>query len=190
MDGHQLNGYTLIREIGRGGMGCVYEGYSPKGKHVAVKMMSSKVTINPEFRELFQLEVAALQKMSHHDVVKIMGSAFADSEGNLYLPMEFVEGQTIEQHISKTGKPYSETEAREIFNKVLDAFSYIHAAGCIHRDIKPANILLNEVSVSVWLEVMDVGCLGEDLRLWLGAGDCFPPAYTPQSPFHWTRVFQ
>lgn len=142
MDGHQLNGYTLIREIGRGGMGCVYEGYSPKGKHVAVKMMSSKVTINPEFRELFQLEVAALQKMSHHDVVKIMGSAFADSEGNLYLPMEFVEGQTIEQHISKTGKPYSETEAREIFNKVLDAFSYIHAAGCIHRDIKPSNIMV------------------------------------------------
>ena len=142
MDGHQLNGYTLVREIGRGGMGCVYEGYSPNGKHLAVKMMSSKVTINPEFRELFQLEVAALQKMNHHAVVKIMGSAFGDPEGNLYLPMEFVEGQTIEQHVSQTGGPYPEPEARELFGKVLDAFSYIHAAGCIHRDIKPSNIMV------------------------------------------------
>lgn len=142
MDGYKLNGYTLVREIGRGGMGCVYEGYSSDGKHVAIKMMSSKVTINPEFRELFQQEVVALQKMNHHAVVKIMGSAFGDPEGNLYLPMEFVEGQTIEQHVSQTGKPYPEFEARILFGKVLDAFSYIHAAGCIHRDIKPSNIMV------------------------------------------------
>ena len=79
---------------------------------------------------------------------------------------------------------------RYILYQILCGMLYIHSAGVIHRDIKPANILLNEVSVSLGLEVMDVGCLGKDLRLWLGAGDCFPPAYTPQSPFYWTRVFQ
>lgn len=142
MDGNKLNGYTLVREIGRGGMGCVYEGYSPDGTHVAIKMMSNKVTINPEFRELFQLEVSALQKMHHRAVVKIVGSAFGDPNGNLYLPMEFVEGKTIEQHVTQTGHPYQEAEAMELFGKVLDAFSYIHAAGCIHRDIKPSNIMV------------------------------------------------
>ena len=135
-----MEGYTITKEIGHGGMGSVFEGRSPNGERIAIKMMSNKATINPEFRELFYSEVKALRKMNHPSVVKIVGDYFSDSDGNLYLPMEFVDGMTIEQYIDN--QALDENEALKIFKKILDAFVYIHRAGCIHRDIKPSNVML------------------------------------------------
>lgn len=135
-----MDDYTIIREIGHGGMGSVYEGRSPSGERVAIKMMSNKVTVNPEFRELFYSEVKALRKMSHPSVVRIVGNYFSDADGNLYLPMEFVDGMTIEQYVGS--QAMDEDDALKVFKKLLDAFVYIHRVGCIHRDIKPSNVML------------------------------------------------
>lgn len=133
--------YTLLREIGKGGMGSVFEGTASTGKRVAIKMVSCKVSINPEFKELFNTEVASLKKMNHPAVVGIVGDPFSDEKGNLYLPMEFVEGETIEQKVKNAG-PYSEWDAKDLLGKILEAFAYIHSMGCIHRDIKPSNIMV------------------------------------------------
>lgn len=150
-----LSHYQKIEEIGRGGMGCVYKATDPMGKVVAIKMMSNKVTCYPEYRALFQSEVDSLKQMNHPSVVKIAGEPFSDQSGNLYLPMEFISGKTIEQYVRANG-PLSPENAISVMVEILDAMSYIHHhqvvdkngnaryVGCIHRDIKPSNIMIRE----------------------------------------------
>lgn len=133
--------YQLEKEIGRGGMGCVYQGRDSAGRLVAVKMMSNKVTCNPEYRTLFNSEVNTLRSMNHPSVVHIVGEPFGDSKGNLYLPMEFIHGETIEQYVRNHGT-FNVPDAVDIMVKILDAMQYVHDHRCIHRDIKPSNIML------------------------------------------------
>ena len=136
-----MNEYSIIREVGKGGMGCVYESLDSNNKRVALKMMSAKAAAHPDYREMFEHEVASLRKLSHPSIVKIVGEPFSDSSGNLFLPMEFVDGKTISQ-IVKTNGPYSEEKALAIFIQLLDTFTYIHNRSCIHRDVKPSNVMI------------------------------------------------
>lgn len=136
-----MNNYTIIREIGKGGMGCVYESLDPYNNKVALKMMSAQAASQPDYREMFDQEVKSLRKLSHPSIVKIIGDPFSDSSGNLFLPMEFVEGQTISQIVQSNGA-FDEGEALAIFTKLLDVFSYIHSMSCIHRDVKPSNVMI------------------------------------------------
>lgn len=133
--------YQLLEEIGRGGMGCVYQGRDSAGQIVAIKMMSNQVTCYPEYRALFNSEVDTLKRMKHPSVVHIVGEPFDDEKGNLYLPMEFIRGETIEQYVKNKGT-FSVSEAVQVMIKILDAIQYVHDQNCIHRDIKPSNIML------------------------------------------------
>lgn len=131
--------------IGQGGMGCVYRAYSPHGRLVALKVLKAEYASVPAFKTFFKSEVNALSTLSHPSVVKIVGAPFSDSYGNLYLPMEFVEGQTIESRIQDykaRNMQMPEAEARDLMVKILEAFRYIHREGKIHRDIKPSNIMV------------------------------------------------
>ncbi len=136
-----MNDYKIIREVGKGGMGCVYESLDSSNNKVALKMMSAKAAAHPDYREMFDHEVRSLRKLSHPSIVKIVGEPFSDAGGNLFLPMEFVEGKTISQIVQANGA-FNEQEALSIFIKLLDAFSYIHNKSCIHRDVKPSNIMI------------------------------------------------
>ena len=136
-----MSDYKIIREVGKGGMGCVYESLDSSNNKVALKMMSAKAAAHPDYREMFDLEVRSLRKLSHPSIVKVVGEPFSDAGGNLFLPMEFVEGKTISQIVQANGA-FNEQEAISIFIKLLDAFSYIHNKSCIHRDVKPSNIMI------------------------------------------------
>ncbi len=136
--------FRLVREIGRGGMGCVYEGVNETtGEKVAIKMMSNKMTCYPEYRALFQSEAAALRRMDHPSVVKIVGNPYQDAAGNLYLPMQFIQGKTIEQYVYQQG-PMPVNHAVDVMGRILDAIQHIHENKCIHRDIKPSNIMVRD----------------------------------------------
>ena len=138
-----MNDYKIIREVGKGGMGCVYEALDSANNRIALKMMSAKAASHPDYREMFDHEVSSLKKLSHPSVVKIVGEPFSDASGNLYLPMEYVEGKTLAQIVQANGA-FKEQEAISIFTRLLDAFSYIHGRSCIHRDVKPSNIMIRE----------------------------------------------
>lgn len=138
-----MEGYTIIREIGKGGMGCVYEAHDSLGNRIALKMMNAKAASHPDYREMFEYEVQSLKKLSHPSIVKIASEPFSDSSGNIYLPMEFIEGRTISQIVQESG-PYNEKEAIDLFSQILDAFTYIHSMSCIHRDVKPSNIMIRK----------------------------------------------
>lgn len=137
----EIEGYTILDEIGKGGMGCVYKGTSPNGESVAIKMMDNQYCCDPEIRRMFYNEVESLKKLYHPSVVKIRGNAFQDFHGNLYMPMEYVEGETIQQRVKRSG-PFDEKTARSMMSKILKAFAYIHHENRVHRDIKPSNIMI------------------------------------------------
>ncbi len=134
--------YNINKEIGKGGMGCVYLATNKStGKKIALKMMSNQMTCYPEYRDLFASEVQTLKLMNHPSVVRIEGDCFSDQAGNLYLPMEFVEGKTVEKEV-KEKTPYPPKVAVGMMIKILEAIEYIHKQGKIHRDIKPSNIMV------------------------------------------------
>lgn len=136
-----MNDYKIIREIGKGGMGCVYEAIDTHGNKVALKMMNAKAASHPDYREMFDHEVQSLRTLSHPSIVRVVGEPFSDAGGNLFLPMEYVEGRTISQIVQSNG-PFNEQDALSIFIRLLDVFSYIHSKSCIHRDVKPSNIMI------------------------------------------------
>lgn len=137
-----INGYHFLKEIGRGGMGSVYKGIAPNGETIAIKMMDNKFCFDPGVRQMFYNEVESLEGLHHPSVVGIRGHAFQDGHGNLYMPMELVEGETIQQRVQRMHRPFTEEEAKKLMSKILKAFSYIHDRGKVHRDIKPSNIMI------------------------------------------------
>lgn len=133
--------YVKDTLISSGGMSSVYSGHSDTGQKVAIKQIPAAVASDPVVREMFFAEANSLLRMDHPDVVKILDDPFEDAEGNLYLPMEFVEGKTITQCVKEKGR-YAEKKAVSLMSKILDAFIFIHSMGIVHRDVKPSNIMI------------------------------------------------
>ena len=138
--------YKIIEEIGRGGMGCVYKAMDEAGNIVALKMMSNQVTCFPEYCKLFNEEVVALRRMNSTSVVRIVGDPYDDAEGNKYLPMEFINGETVEHYVKKNGA-FEFSVALELMLEILEAMDHVHSHEIIHRDIKPSNIMLRSDAV-------------------------------------------
>lgn len=136
-----MSSCQIVREIGRGGMGCVYEAYNESGKRIALKQLNAIFATNPSYRDMFVAEVKSLRTLQSPYVVRIEGDCFSDAEGNLFLQMEYIEGKTIAQTVEENG-PFTENQSKVIMGQILEAFQYIHSKGCIHRDIKPANIMI------------------------------------------------
>ncbi|MDR0233172.1 MAG: serine/threonine protein kinase [Dysgonamonadaceae bacterium] len=125
--------------ISGGGMGEVYRGWDERGNAVAIKKIRSELTADANLRTLFHKEVHTLKQLEHPSIVKMYASF--EEHGNLYLIMEYVEGETIEQYVRRRGR-IVESEAVQLFVEILSAASFVHRQGFVHRDIKPSNIIV------------------------------------------------
>lgn len=136
----QVGPYRLIQEIGRGGMGIVYLAERPAdGSQVAVKMIRPDADIQPRDLELFMREARVLQSLRHPHIVQFLD--LGESDGQLFLAMEFVHGINAADDVRASG-PMKIERAVTIICQILEALEYAHGQGYIHRDIKPENILL------------------------------------------------
>ena len=148
-----LLNYQLIRLIGRGGMGEVYLARNKNiEQYVAVKALHPKYANNPMVRTRFKQEAVMLNSLNHPNIVKFLN--FVENEYGVFLIMEYVEGCTLEEYITKRNGLIVEEKAYPMFAEILNAFSYAHHHGIIHRDIKPSNILLDKEG---HIKIMDFG---------------------------------
>ncbi|PYP01525.1 MAG: hypothetical protein DMD61_01305 [Gemmatimonadetes bacterium] len=132
--------YSLIRELGQGGMATVYLGTDQKlARRVAIKVLAP-ATRAYLGSDRFQREVLLAAQLSHPHIVPLFEADEAD--GLLFYVMEYVEGESLQDRISRKG-PLPVEEAIRLTTEVGDALQYAHDTGIIHRDIKPANILLS-----------------------------------------------
>lgn len=143
----KLGKYEIRKQIGRGSMGVVYQGYDPFSDIlVAVKVARSEALKNPEagarYRKMFFNEAHTAGKLKHPNIIEIL-DAGADGEC-CYIVMELVEGgKTLKSYCSPDNLlPYEQVV--EIIFKCAKALDYAHREGVIHRDIKPSNILINK----------------------------------------------
>jgi serine/threonine-protein kinase len=131
--------YDINRLLGKGGMGAVYEAYdTAKNRTVALKILAEELSHDDTFRTRFQRESHAAAILQEPHVIPIHD--WGEIDGNLYIDMRFVDGQTLHDLLQRG--PLPPARAVAIVSQVAAALDAAHAAGLIHRDIKPQNILV------------------------------------------------
>ncbi|MCS7304406.1 MAG: serine/threonine protein kinase [Thermoguttaceae bacterium] len=135
-----LGPYQLIRKLGRGGMGVVYEGVDVEtGQRAALKVLSAALGEDEDFRVRFETEIETLRKLKHPNIVRLLG--FGQQEGRLFYAMELVDGPSLESELRR-GRRFRWQEAVEIGLQICRGLRHAHDRGIIHRDLKPSNLLL------------------------------------------------
>ena len=145
--------YTIIRVVGRGGMGTVYKAHDKKlAEEIAIKLLRVEALRgDPTMIERFKTEIRLARRISHTTVVRTHD--FGEAEGAYYVTMEYVEGITLRDLIDLRGT-ISPAATLGIARQLTQALAVAHEQGVVHRDIKPQNLLLDAAGV---LKVMDFG---------------------------------
>jgi serine/threonine protein kinase len=133
--------FRLVKLLGEGGMGAVYEADCAEGKR-AVKVLHEEFNKMEEVRQRFFAEAQATQNLSHPNIVSVIESAVAE-DGSPYMVMELLHGQSLGERL-EGGQTMSAEEAWPIMRQVLSALSTAHAARIVHRDLKPDNVFITK----------------------------------------------
>lgn len=136
--------YTIVRQLGAGGMGVVYQAEDKiTGKHVVIKLIKPALVQSAAAVQRFIREGLTARDIRHPNVIAMHD--VGDEGGQLYLVMEYLDGETLRAWLHRTvqsGKEVGYPIARDIVKRILDGLAAAHDAGVIHRDLKPENIML------------------------------------------------
>ncbi len=156
-----LNGrYAIVKRLGKGGMGAVYQATDTRigGKVWAIKEMSDAALLNPvdkqQARDAFQREAQMLALLDHHNLPKV--NDFFTEDGKLYLVMDYIEGQTLDELLEASAGPLPEAQVIDWAGQLCDVLSYLHGRTppIIFRDLKPGNLM---VDASGRVKLIDFG---------------------------------
>ena len=149
--------YRVVRPLGRGGMGSVWlaEDMKLDGFKVAIKMLPSVLVNNKRAYAQVKAEALVSLKLSHPNIATVR--AFEEENGNPFLVMDFIDGQTLDDYLAEKGK-LTEEETIRILKPVAAALDYAHAQGVVHRDVKPGNVMIRRDGVPF---VLDFGIARE-----------------------------
>ena len=139
--GQKINDrYEIRKLIGEGGMANVYLGYDTiLERDVAIKVLRGDLADDEKFVRRFRREAQSASLLNHPNIVQIYD--VGEDDGNFYIVMEFINGQTLKQLIKKRGK-LSVPEVVDIMAQLTDGLAHAHDSYIIHRDIKPQNIMI------------------------------------------------
>jgi eukaryotic-like serine/threonine-protein kinase len=145
--GSQLLNYRIVRVVGRGAMGVVYEAIDVDlGRRVALKTLAPQRARNPEARQRFIREARTAAAVQHENVVAIF--AVSECDGTPFIVMEYVAGRSLQDWLN-SGRRFTVKEITRIGSQTARGLAAAHALRIIHRDIKPANILVEDGSERV-----------------------------------------
>jgi serine/threonine protein kinase len=139
--GLQIDEYELKSIIGEGGMSAVYRAYQEElDRHVAVKLLSDKLTGDPNYIKRFQQEARMAASLEHVHIVPVYD--YGVYEGMSYVVMRLL-GETLTQRM-RAGQLMSMTDVIPMVEQIARALDYAHSRGIIHRDVKPSNIMFDD----------------------------------------------
>jgi serine/threonine protein kinase len=148
--GSTFGKHRIVRLLGRGGMGEVYEvEHELTGKRHALKLLSGEVMEVSGALERFEREAKVMARLEHRGIVRVDDSG--DTAGRHWLRMELMPGRdvegkrliTLEEYVEAKGGRLPETEVKKLTEEILEALGHAHGQGLVHRDLKPANVLLD-----------------------------------------------
>lgn len=133
--------FEILREIGRGAMGVVYQAWQATvNRIVAVKMILAGAQATPQDLARFRVEAEAVARLQHAHIIQIY--EVGQQEQCPFIVLEYVAGGSLAQRM--TGQPWSSLAAAQLVEKLARAVHYAHQMGIVHRDLSPANVLLTE----------------------------------------------
>ena len=151
----KIGKYQIVKELGKGAMGMVYEGFDPViERRVAIKTILPEFLNDAESEEAvarFKREAQASGRLQHPGIVQVF--EYSEDAGMAFIVMEYAEGHELKDYLKK-GKRFEMVHIFEIMKQLLVALDYSHKQGVIHRDIKPANIMLTN---GLKVKLMDFG---------------------------------
>ena len=135
------NRYRIVRQLGQGGMGSVWlaEDTQLDNKPFAIKMLPSILVSNKRAYRQLKDEALVAMKLVHPNIVQLR--AFEENGGNPFLVMDYIDGETLDDHLAEKGK-LSEDETIRLLKPIAAALDYAHGEGVVHRDVKPANVMI------------------------------------------------
>lgn len=146
--GTVVGGYRLLRRLGAGGMGVVWEAEDADGRRVAMKILHPQIAADPVARRRLDREARVLARVRDARVARILDIETgdgADGSGVTFVITELVDGPTLQHEVDHEGAYDLSTDARDLADLahgLVDALRAVHAAGVIHRDLKPSNVML------------------------------------------------
>jgi len=174
LSGHQMGPYRLLREIGGGGMGTVYEAEDARlGRRVAVKLLPPEYSRDRRAKERFLREARAAAAVDHPNLCTIHD--VGESDGRLYIVLSFYEGGTLRERIRRGPLPLA--EARDVAIQVARGLARAHEARIVHRDIKPANVILTRRGEAKILDFGIARLQGDEVSLTRTGASWGTPAY-------------
>ena len=139
----KIGQYTVLSQLGRGGMGVVYKGRDESlNRFVAIKVLTENLSEDPTFLQRFVREAQAAAALSHPNVVQIYFTG-QDEEGHPYFVMEYVSGRSLDHVLRDEGR-IDNPRASQLMLQAAQGLAAAHDLSIIHRDIKPANLILDD----------------------------------------------
>ncbi len=149
--------FKILGKIGEGNIGTVHlaEDQSSQ-KQVALKIAYPRVAPREEQIKSFLQKVKLCSELNHPNLVKYQNGGYC-KEGYFYIPMEYIEGESLNSYLKKQSSPLSLTESKNIIEQILGGLEYLHYNRVIHRDLKSANVLLVKKNNKICVKLTDFG---------------------------------